>query len=132
MTTDHTARIEAIREREQRATKGPWTFRVVKRGDTPDGSVMIGAVAPGHQIRATPPGGSYPSNDGEFIANAREDVPFLLDLLTSLQSDRDELLSALKAAAQFLPVDIQRGPASNGWSNTVAMVEAAIAKAEGR
>lgn len=42
-----------------------------------------------------------------------------------------ELLEALKAASQFLQPDIHRGPDSNGWVNTIALVDAAIAKAEG-
>jgi hypothetical protein len=43
-----------------------------------------------------------------------------------------DLLDALKAAKQFLGPEVSRGPAINGWENTVATVEAAIAKAEGR
>lgn len=46
-------------------------------------------------------------------------------------SQRDELLVALKAAEQFLSPEIDRGPASDGWANTVQMVHDAIAKAEG-
>lgn len=88
-----------IRRRAERATAGPWTFQIVKKGAIPDDSVMIAAVAPGHQIRARPPGGSFPSADGEFIAHAREDVPYLLTLVTAQEykvAQRDELLTLLR------------------------------------
>lgn len=98
-------RIAAIRERERRATPGPWKFQVVKRGEQAYGTTMIGAVAPGHQIRANPPGGSYPSNDGEFIAHAREDIAFLLDALAAAQgagaASREQILAAVDAEEEL-------------------------------
>lgn len=78
--------IPAIRQRVEKATPGPWKFQVLKRGDRPHGTTMIGAVAPGHQIRANPPGGSYPSSDGEFMAHAREDIPTLLRMWDTHQT----------------------------------------------
>jgi hypothetical protein len=43
----------------------------------------------------------------------------------------DELLAALKAARQFLDPGISRGPAIDGWVNTVNFVEDVIRKSEG-
>ena len=113
MKTEPTeTREQAIRAREQAATKGPWTFRVVKRGEAHDGSLMIGAVAPGHQIRATPPGGSYPSRDGEFIAHAREDIPYLLAQLDALRAQIPQwqpMETAPKDGTWFLAWDYDGG-----------------------
>lgn len=79
--------LEPIKAREARATAGPWQFVVqTKKRLEPDGTVMIGAVAPGHQIRARPPGGSYPSSDGEFIAHARQDIPALIAEIERLRA----------------------------------------------
>jgi len=50
----------------------------------------------------------------------------------AIEAERHALLVALKAAAQFLYVDIDRGPAVTGWENTVNLVVAAIARAEGK
>lgn len=87
--------LEAMRERARRATQGPWTFRVQTlrhaQYDQHDDTVMIGAVAPGHQIRATPRGGTFPSSDGEFIAHARQDVP---DLIAEVERLRAALAEA--------------------------------------
>jgi hypothetical protein len=92
------AEREAIRQRAENATQGPWWFRVFtgkkRLVDTrSDGAVMIGAVAPGHQIRANPPGGSFPSRDGEFIAHARSDVPALLAEVERLTKVIEEALT---------------------------------------
>ncbi len=106
--TNPADRLAQIEARAEKATKGPWRFEFrpsVKRHKlnpdvmVRDASVLIGAVAPGHQIRATPPGGSYPSADGEFIANAREDVPWLLAELRTFQQqleERDEEIQAVR------------------------------------
>jgi hypothetical protein len=56
---------------------------------------------------------------GETDANAR------------LIAAAPELYAALKAATQFLLPDIDRGPAIDGWQNTVNMVKEALAKADG-
>lgn len=51
------------------------------------------------------------------------------DDLADLVAERDALLAALRAAEQFLAPEIDRGPAINGWQNTVDMVRATIARA---
>jgi hypothetical protein len=79
------SRIDAIRRREQQATTGPWLEEPTPPG--PDGwasCTAIAAVPGGSRIYAVPQGGSYPFNDKRFIAAAREDVPWLLDLITEL------------------------------------------------
>lgn len=38
----------------------------------------------------------------------------------------DSLEQALRAAEQFIHPEVSRGPAINGWENTVAMVDAAL------
>lgn len=53
-----------------------------------------------------------------------------LALIDDLRRQRDELLTALKAAMQFLGPGIDRGPAVNGWTNTVDLVDTAILHAE--
>ena len=39
------------------------------------------------------------------------------------------LVVALRAAQQFLDPEVDRGPAVNGWQNTVDIVAAALSKA---
>jgi hypothetical protein len=56
LTADHDARVAAIREREQKATPGPWSDRM----DTLD-------------LR------EFRNDDEEFVIHARQDIPFLLD-----------------------------------------------------
>ena len=46
-------------------------------------------------------------------------------------NSHEALLTALKAAQQFLPPEIARGPDIFGWTNTVWTVHAVLAKAEG-
>ena len=48
----------------------------------------------------------------------------------ALLTSHADLLAALKAAQQFLAPDVERGPESNGWRNTLDLVEAAILRAE--
>lgn len=79
-------RSDAIRERERKATPGPWTREKPKRDE--DGWAQGVAIAgtPGRQgVYANPPGGSFPSNDADFIAHNRADVPWLLARVESLE-----------------------------------------------
>jgi hypothetical protein len=50
----------------------------------------------------------------------------------ALIASAPDLLEAVKAAMQFLKPDIHRGPDSNGWVNTMTLIQDAIAKAGNR
>lgn len=97
---------------EAKHTPGPW--RVHHDEDDEECWVELDDNEPGHAIVAVV------EEQDESVANAH------------LIAAAPDLLEALKAAKQFLSIDISRGPASNGWVNTVDMVNAAIAKAEGQ
>jgi len=71
--------IERDKEIIESATPGPWIFGVYSRNEPRDGT-MIGAVAPGHQIRTLHDGGTGPSTDGVFIASARNRWPLYVAL----------------------------------------------------
>ncbi|WP_102273208.1 hypothetical protein [Cytobacillus massiliigabonensis] len=71
--------LNAIRERTERATPGYWW---VKYGI--DESVEINV---GHGFSARYVADVLRSNDGEFIANARNDVPMLLAEIERLQTE---------------------------------------------
>jgi acyl-CoA reductase-like NAD-dependent aldehyde dehydrogenase len=70
LTPDDQARVEEIRQREQKATAGPW---------------YSGMVAPA----------SNGLNDMHFVQHAREDVPFLLDLVTRQAQEQAKLADAI-------------------------------------
>ena len=76
--------IERDKEIIEAATPGPWHFGVYSRNDSRAGT-MIGAVAPGHQIRTMHDGGTVPSFDGAFIATARNHWDALLDVAEALE-----------------------------------------------
>lgn len=98
--------LAPIKKRDAQATAGPWFFKVqTARRVEPDGSVMIGAVAPGHQIRARPPGGSFPSSDGEFIAHARADVPALIAEIERLRALASASASPQAKGEEWQPSD---------------------------
>lgn len=60
----------------------------------------------------------------EWIQNAAVDTA---QALRSIEAERDTLKAALQAAEQFIHVGVSRGPAVNGWQNTVDLVTAALA-----
>jgi len=76
------ARVQAIREREQAATKGNWfTTRQRSSHDCYEQEYRIGASWPGvseHYL-----GRVYHEPDAELIAHARADIPWLLAQLAS-------------------------------------------------
>lgn len=57
-------RVQEIREREQKATKGPW-----EEIPLPFGKTVLSKVSPQTVLIHV---------DAEFIANARQDIPYLL------------------------------------------------------
>jgi hypothetical protein len=86
------AELEAIRERCEAATKGPWTTK--PSGEKVGGfavDVAVAATTGRQMIYANPPGGTFPAADQEFIAQARTYVPRLAE-------GYDHLLTAAKWA----------------------------------
>ncbi len=84
-----TAREREIREREAKATEGPWDVR--------HGFRDVVARKPGRVIAW---GIRLMECDAEFIAAAREDVPYLL-------AEVDRLRAALSVAkGMLIPIDI--------------------------
>ena len=86
-------RLRAIRERAERATSGPWTasHRAVDR--TADHDECSGGL--GLEVEGPPEpylrGQFARAADAQFIAHARDDIPFLLDL-AERQAERIEIL----------------------------------------
>ncbi|WP_197261646.1 ead/Ea22-like family protein [Brevibacillus laterosporus] len=70
--------IEAIRERAEKATSGPWW--------TSGGCEVTSQVDDSHVCDTTLSKGDYVS-DAEFIAHAREDIPKLLAEIERLQTN---------------------------------------------
>jgi len=97
MSAELTARLDAIQARATEATPGPWKPDTGVRGDCvvwgPNGRFLMNMQAEPHWIE-------YPgekrsvsfdvdARDARFIAAAREDVPFLLDLARKQQAALD-------------------------------------------
>lgn len=118
-------RIAEIRQREQQATKGPWCAgRLIydQAGDyvvwkhRGDGEIHLGGPQRsyvgnvGECIQPVMPVEAdqlfeAEKADAEFIAHARQDVPYLLDLVASLQSrlrQREQEREALRDALTSL------------------------------
>lgn len=80
-------REKAIREREAKATKGPWGYGVPDAVATEDqGYYLIGP----HLYQDANKGIRWKPEDAVFIAAAREDIPYLLAELEKAQ-ERDEI-----------------------------------------
>jgi len=107
--------LQAIRERTERATPGPWEERSRGLG----GCEIVGFV---HLGWATPvcrlsPGFVWYEGDKDFIAYARADVPALLDEIDQLCADlagaegeRDRLREALEPFAKVADLVSHRRP----------------------
>jgi hypothetical protein len=93
LMTSEDARIAQIQERAEKATKGPW---VAKPGDFGNedrcgGIAVEGAKSFYDEIVTTDSGYYGPKwPDAEFIAHAREDIPYLLDHVAALTHAREE------------------------------------------
>ena len=98
MTDAERIEIEAIRERHAKATPGPWDMvEVDGRGE-----VLLGPDdEPGFE-REDVLFGVNESANFDFIANARTDVPFLLDML----AERDTMLAGICGAANIDTVGV--------------------------
>jgi len=76
---DVSERLQRIKERLRRATAGPWDAYIEGKNHT-DGSSFVKTPTGGIELDGAT------DYDIEFIANARQDVPFLLDLIQSLST----------------------------------------------
>ena len=103
------ARLAEVREREHSATKGPWERRVgpregvgieqkaeYLRGTAADNGrplqVLISAsedLACAYMVPAITGDGPRSEANAEFIAHAREDVPWLLGLVDTLTAEKE-------------------------------------------
>lgn len=110
---DVTGLVETVRKALKAATPGPWRFvvRGVADGEGFDSCIGTAGSLKNHQIRANPPGGTYPANDGRLIAGAPEWLSALCDAVTyyrereeSLPMDVSELRHDLKHAKE----DVER------------------------
>lgn len=99
--------LDAIREREAKATPGPWE-RWHKGMEFIGGTVEFNV---GDNCIMTNNGGPnrrgqrnicpvFQDDDAEFIAHARTDIPLLLAEIDRLQDERDAMLKAMKELAK--------------------------------
>jgi hypothetical protein len=92
MTTELTERLEDIRKRAEKATPGPW-----------DAVSLEIALESNEWMQ-----GDNNTNDSIFMAAARADIPFLLDLVESIRAQ------TLEQAARVCDEYPQRDPAEDG------------------
>lgn len=84
--------LNELKEREQHATKGPWTAEPSYPGDpdtpvkTPDGDYI--SASPDDGVR-----GGHSYYDAEFISHAREDIPALIAEVERLTAKVERLQS---------------------------------------
>lgn len=98
-------RVREIRERVEKATLGPWQFAPnvnvggLVRSDT--GAMAIAAFREDHAEMVA---------NAEFIAHAREDIPYLLDRIEKLEE-------ALRKLCEYADVDVPDLPDGDsvGW-----------------
>jgi hypothetical protein len=82
--------LQAIRERANAATAGPWddywetgyedSHPVIQQLGKPPNCTLGECVVPGYRVKRL---------DAHFIAAARSDIPKLLDYIAFLEKDRD-------------------------------------------
>ena len=77
---EEAARLAAIRARVEKATAGPWKSRV--NGQKPYKHVQFDR---GPEYRALYTTSPLEAFDADFIAHAREDIPYLLALVQRLR-----------------------------------------------
>ena len=89
--------VERMKAAAEHATPGPWSRKRPGRRNDEMGIVnefasgVAVAATPGRQmIYADPPGGSYPSNDADHIAESNP--KHVLDLIKEYESLRDRLV----------------------------------------
>lgn len=95
--------LDAVRQREQAATKGPWEWTEDDQLLAPHGTMTEYDGSPGSARIIETDSGVYPpfATDRAFIAAARTDVPTLLRIVEALDAKLGEVLEATSAG----PVD---------------------------
>lgn len=98
-------RIDEIRQRCEKTTPGPWIspFDASRMGDGNDDCNSIVNIEGETVVGVTYYDGPVLyaiETDADFISHAREDIPFLLDLL----SEQEREIEQLKAAQGWVPV----------------------------
>ena len=92
MTDPIIDRLDAIRDRADKATPGPWDFQpwstfALPSGDYAESILLANASLDGEVARG------LLDEDGEFIAHARTDVPALVDALIRVLEMCDRAIS---------------------------------------
>lgn len=102
--------LDAIRQRANAATKGPWYVTPAKFGfDVAHGEALDSFGRPLHRLTGSEL--RLTRADAEFVAHARQDVPALLDeieRLTERQADRDRIGERLVAALEGAETETRR------------------------
>ncbi|MHB8372236.1 MAG: hypothetical protein ACYDBI_05955 [Thermoplasmataceae archaeon] len=94
--------LKEIEGRLTKATPGPWTTK--KPGIDSDGwskGVIIACVGRGQCVYGTPPGGSFPASDQDFIAHARTDIQLLLLYILKLEGEKEALAQEVHKCGTF-------------------------------
>ena len=121
-------RLDEIEARANAATKGPWVYGGKNRINTPtidvDEADWGGEDLSGYAIHAQQDTGAWRYADAEFMAHAREDVPWLIEQVRK----RDAALQAVHQIAfdpdteSALEVgQIRNGPYIEGVSKDEAL-----------
>ena len=86
--------LSEMKARHEAATGGPWTTkRHGKKHGAFSDQCIVAAVARGQGIYSPTSKGTFPANDQEFIAHARQDIPVLIAMVEA----RDEAINATLA-----------------------------------
>lgn len=117
-------RLQEIRERAEKATKGPW---IAPSWEVDDEPILMPLVMPAWKPHMkTEDGEEYEcegcndcldsegrSADPYFVASAREDIPYLLQLVTEQQREieelREELDGMAKTSGRWIAAAIEAG-----------------------
>ena len=91
--TDDARRLAEIRDREQRASPGPWSLSRIAAHDS-DGE-YCGTDNYLLDANREEIGGLDLDDDAEFAAHARDDVPFLRDLVAARDGELAEVRGML-------------------------------------
>lgn len=89
MTRLTTQEIEAIRERAEKATEGPWYYALNINEQTGEPDVLPHVISDTQEVISE---NMYDEN-AEFIAHAREDIPKLLAEVERLETAIQDAIS---------------------------------------